>query len=91
MSSIKSNPPLVEPGKKVCPVCRKVSYSRGGVHPQCAAELADAPRKKKLAEEKKKSATNKKTASWKSKQCPKCRQYLHVRRKTCECGYVLIQ
>jgi hypothetical protein len=28
------------------------SYSVGGIHPQCAVEQADAPRKKLLAEEK---------------------------------------
>jgi len=28
---------------KVCPVCGHKSYSRGGVHPQCAALLVDQP------------------------------------------------
>jgi hypothetical protein len=34
---------LVDPLRKRCPVCNQSVYSRGGVHPQCAIKLADAP------------------------------------------------
>jgi hypothetical protein len=35
---------------RMCPVCGTRSYSRSGVHPQCAVVHADAPRKALLAE-----------------------------------------
>jgi hypothetical protein len=35
---------------RMCPVCGTRSYSRNGVHPQCAVVHADAPRKAQLAE-----------------------------------------
>lgn len=44
---------------KVCPVCGKASYSRDGVHPQCAVQQADAPRKARLVEQKKAEANAK--------------------------------
>lgn len=44
---------------KLCPVCGKKSYSRGGVHPQCAMVRADAPRKARLAAENKAAAIEK--------------------------------
>jgi len=37
---------------RMCPVCGTRSYSRHGVHPQCAVRQADAPRKALLAEAK---------------------------------------
>ncbi|QEG34964.1 hypothetical protein [Bythopirellula goksoeyrii] len=37
---------------KTCPICGKNSYSPAGIHPQCAIQQADAPRQKKLADEK---------------------------------------
>ena len=76
-------------GKKVCPVCGQPSYSREGIHPQCAIEQSDAPRQEELARLKKKAATEKKQPrqrSW-NKKCPKCGTELHVRRKSCECGH----
>lgn len=51
----KPVPPLVQDGKprRLCPVCGKMSYSRGGVHPQCAHKQADAPRLESLKAAKK--------------------------------------
>lgn len=40
------------PGKK-CPVCDKNSYSKDGIHPQCAESRSDEPRRLELAAEKK--------------------------------------
>lgn len=34
--------------RNLCPVCGKVSYSRGGIHPQCSQSREDAPRLKAL-------------------------------------------
>lgn len=53
MSEKKPTPIVNEPSGKICPVCGKRSYSQGGVHPQCAMVQADAPRKMRLAAEKK--------------------------------------
>jgi len=52
MSEKKPTPSAAEPGK-ICAVCGKRSYSKGGMHPHCAMEQADAPRKTQLAAEKK--------------------------------------
>ena len=82
--------PIIPAGKgKVCPVCGKSSYSRDGIHPQCAIEQSDAPRQKRLAAAKKKEAAKKKPPRKKSfnKKCPKCRVEVHVRRKRCDCGH----
>ena len=46
----------IEPNSKACPVCGKSSYSFGGIHPQCAVLLADAPRADRLDAEKKAKA-----------------------------------
>lgn len=40
----KPNPLNPEPPQKICPVCGEPSYSRAGIHPQCAAVQADAKR-----------------------------------------------
>ncbi len=46
-------------GGRFCPVCGKRSYSRDGVHPQCAVVQADAPRAARLAAEKRAKTTAK--------------------------------
>jgi hypothetical protein len=53
MSDKKPTPILLEPDRKSCPVCGKRTYSRAGIHPQCAMFQADAPRRLRLAAEKK--------------------------------------
>ena len=88
MNNNKKPTPLVKlPDRKVCPVCKQPSYSRDGIHPQCALERADEPRKKQLAAEKSKQAKKKTTRnSWK-KKCPQCFAEVHVRLKVCTCGH----
>ncbi len=39
-----------EPPKKICQVCGEPAYSRAGIHPQCAAEQADAKRVREAKE-----------------------------------------
>lgn len=56
MSEKKPTPIIVEPNSAICPVCTKRSYSRGGIHPQCAMIQADVPRKLRLSAEKKAKA-----------------------------------
>ena len=74
--------------RKHCPVCGQVTYSRDGIHPQCAVQQADAPRRARLQEEKKKDAKIKKPRqrSW-NKKCPKCHTEIHIRRSECDCGH----
>lgn len=47
----KKPSPLHLPASKpprMCPVCGVASYSRDGIHPQCAQKQADAPRVAKI-------------------------------------------
>jgi hypothetical protein len=89
MSEAKPTPILPARGRKTCPVCDQASYSREGIHPQCAIQQSDAPRQKKLAAAKKQAAAKKKKPRQKSwnKKCPKCHVEVHVRRKECDCGH----
>jgi hypothetical protein len=94
MSAKKPAPlstPDVQP-RRVCSVCGKVTYSRGGIHPQCAEEQADADRVAKLKAEQKIAKPPEKPAQSQSldrwqKLCPKCRKKIHVRKLTCDCGH----
>jgi ribosomal protein S27AE len=88
----RSSPILDEHNKKICPVCGKASYSAAGIHPQCAVQQADAPREqrlkaKKKTEAKKKPLAKKLPQTWSQKKCPKCGVAVHVRKKTCDCGF----
>lgn len=53
MSEKKPTPQVVLQSGKVCPVCKTRTYSRGGIHPQCAVLLADTPRTEKIKAERK--------------------------------------
>lgn len=48
MSITKFVPEVPQPVKVPCPICGQVSYSRGGIHPQCAVQQADEPRALRL-------------------------------------------
>ena len=78
--------------QRICPVCGVIAYSRGGIHPQCAQEQADAPRverikaAKKVAKPKVKVTSPKALSAW-HKLCPKCRRQIHIRKLSCECGH----
>jgi len=77
---------------RLCPVCGTVSYSRQGIHPQCAEHQADAPRMERLSagkmegERKGKKANSSPHSYW-QKRCPQCQAQLHVRKMTCVCGF----
>ena len=77
---------------KTCPVCGQSSYSKDGIHPQCAVQHADEERRIQLHAARKQATQSgqKKQKSW-NKQCPKCQNQLQVRRKECDCGYVFRQ
>lgn len=80
------------PSRRLCPVCGVVSYSREGIHPQCAERRADAPRMerviadKKVDERKVKAENSWLVRPW-HKRCPECQAQLHIRKMTCVCGY----
>jgi hypothetical protein len=56
MSIIKPVPIVPELRKNICPICGKASYSRGGIHPQCAVAQADEPRSVRIRLARKKKA-----------------------------------
>ena len=53
----KPKPLNPEPPQKICPVCGERSYSRAGIHPQCAALQADAKRVREAKMAKEQNAT----------------------------------
>lgn len=87
MSEKKPGPILSPREIKTCPVCKKPSYSREGIHPQCATIQADAARIEEMASTKKRDAADASPSSWNKKECPKCHVIVHVRQKCCECGH----
>lgn len=90
MSEKKPVPIFDSGSSKTCPVCGKRSYSREGIHPQCAVKLADADRTEDIKARKKREATETETLPWNKKACPKCKLVLHVRQKVCQCGHAFV-
>jgi len=86
----KKPPPLVSGSRRpVCPVCGQTSYSRAGIHPQCAVKQADDKRLERIRERNRAGSDpplNIVSGAW-QKVCPKCNTSLHVRRKACDCGF----
>lgn len=84
--------PLAETARPVCPVCGTTSYSRNGIHPQCAQTQADGRRMTRLKSAKNHAATKAKVRNplalspW-HKRCPRCKAELHIRKATCDCGH----
>jgi hypothetical protein len=82
---------LVKP-RPLCPVCGQTTYSRGGIHPQCAQERADKERmdqvkaKRNSETSPKKTVSHEEVKSW-HKRCPKCRAEVHIRCASCDCGH----
>ncbi len=90
MNGKKQTPILTQRETKNCPVCGRTSYSSNGIHPQCAVAQADAPRRQKLLEEKRRLANEKKKGSVRkstSKKCPDCEQLIPIRTNLCTCGH----
>ena len=91
MNRKKPTPIYSETPKKICPFCGQPSYSREGIHPQCAAADADVKRvkrmKKEIEPQVKKPAGK---SRWK-KECPQCGTNVHPRLKACTCGQLLIK
>ncbi|MGH7127414.1 MAG: hypothetical protein ACREJB_01515 [Planctomycetaceae bacterium] len=78
--------------RRMCPVCGAPSYSREGIHPQCAVERADATRMARVKAARNRTKQQAKHAEslvllpW-HKRCPKCNAQMHIRKATCECGH----
>ena len=78
--------------RRVCPVCGAAAYSRSGIHPQCAAQRADAMRMARVKASRKAAQTapaqsnSLVLAPW-HKRCPKCSAQVHIRKAACDCGY----
>jgi hypothetical protein len=77
--------------RRKCPVCGQSSYSREGIHPQCAQQQADTKRMDRIkiakaAAKPKASEPNPLAVSPWHKRCPKCKAEVHIRKMTCECG-----
>jgi hypothetical protein len=51
MSEKKPHPLIPVRQQNRCPICGQVSYSRGGVHPQCSVRRADEDRRNLLKRE----------------------------------------
>ena len=82
----------VPAARPIRPVCGTTSYSRRGIHPQCAQQQADGRRMTKLKAVKRQTESKTKASNplalrpW-HKRCPKCRAELHIRKTTCDCGH----
>jgi hypothetical protein len=90
MSEKKPTPIITPTSSKKCPVCGQRSYSPGGIHPQCAVAQADAPRKLRLAAQKKAMAQAKADTfrtALAQKLCPKCASRLPAQQRDCACGH----
>lgn len=90
----KPLPPLTPASKarRLCPVCHTVSYSIGGIHPQCAEKQAGVLQSERLKASREAEGPREPVVSpvvlgpW-QKLCPKCRTPLHTRKPTCDCGH----
>lgn len=91
MYQAKPQPINVPSSTVYCRVCGKVSYSRSGVHPQCAQNEADLKRleieKHSSPRPAEKLVHASELKAW-HKRCPKCRGQVHVSKKACNCGHV---
>lgn len=74
-------PATIGPSRPQCPVCGKVSYSRDGIHPQCAVSRADA----KLRVPREVQKEEAKPGRF-SKRCGGCGRTVAARRMVCDCG-----
>lgn len=89
--------PLYESKQRpTCPVCGQATYSRAGIHPQCAQNRADERRMEEVKAKRKAATPQKPTVapdeikSW-HKRCPKCRTEVHMRRSSCDCGFRFVK
>ena len=89
MSAKKPLPLISRRKHERCPVCGEISYSLGGVHPQCSVRQADEKRMDRIKRNKSVEKKAKPVSAAKPWQrvCPKCKALQHVRKKVCTCGH----
>jgi hypothetical protein len=89
MHVLKPAPIFPQHHRNLCPICGTATYSRDGIHPQCAVQQADEPRNLKLQQKKRDKPKSEKPRqrSW-NKKCPKCATEVHIRRSKCDCGHL---
>lgn len=82
--------------RPTCPVCGATTYSKAGIHPQCAQERADENRMREIKAKRKANppqptiVSPEAVKSW-HRRCPKCRTEVHIRRPDCDCGYQFVK
>lgn len=77
-----------QPERTKCPICGQTTFSRGGVHPQCAMQQADAPRIAQLRAKSHAAAKIEKAKGpIRKKKCPTCDALHDVGQKVCKCGF----
>ncbi len=102
MSSKKPQPLYDRSPRNPCPVCGEISYSLGGIHPQCAVRREDSVRMSRLKDaaagivgpsngdtDKVSIPSNDYRAEgspW-HKRCPECGTVVHARKSPCDCGH----
>ena len=88
VSIVKPEPISPQPVREACPICGKPSYSRDGIHPQCALSRSDAARTAQLKAKRKAAPKPVKPPRHAlSKKCPLCGTLVHIRMKNCPCGH----
>jgi hypothetical protein len=75
-----------------CPVCKKATYSREGIHPQCAERERDRARMKQLRDNQRAAKEAHKRANPIPlkpfhRHCPSCSADVPPRVAECSCGY----
>jgi hypothetical protein len=75
-----------------CPVCKKATYSREGIHPQCAERERDRARMKLLRDYQRMAREAHKRANPIPlkpfhRRCPDCSADVPPRLAECSCGY----
>jgi hypothetical protein len=89
-----SKPKPTGPVMPTCPVCGKATYSRGGIHPQCASERQDkvimAARRASEDQTDGGAALVQPRKQW-TKPCPRCKRVVPARRAACECGFSFLK
>jgi hypothetical protein len=96
MNAKRPEPLYEAKSRPKCPVCGHTTYSRAGIHPQCAQDRADEQRMQAVKAKRNAAPTVEKVLSEESvkswhKRCPKCKTDVHIRRTHCECGFQFVK
>jgi hypothetical protein len=76
--------------RPMCPICGHASYSRAGIHPQCAMAAEDKVHSQRISAHRLAEPTppvSMTTLRRHEKRCPRCMAVHPLRRHKCECGH----